>query len=46
MVNSYKQQTEQKGAVLKQSYVQEVSGNVKEKNNIKQKSEDIEGVLM
>lgn len=46
MVNLYKHQTEQKGAVSKQSYVQEVSGNVKEKNNIKQKSEEMEGVLM
>lgn len=45
-VNLYKHQTEQKGAVSKQSYVQEVSGNVKEKNNIKQKSEEMEGVLM
>lgn len=33
-------------AVLKYSYIQEASGNVKEKNNIKQKSEEVEGVLM
>lgn len=35
-----------KGAVLKQNYVQEVSGNAKENNHIKQKSEEMEGVLM
>lgn len=35
-----------KDAVLKYSYVQEVSGNVKEENNIKQESEEMEGSLM